>query len=170
MSSDSFADVVSRSTPRYAHPSSCILICCVTSAFAIALLPVCIVPGISVPILALELHGMNLHMKTGRIVPSALSLHAHGLTYHAIITSCPASLRLCLAWDFVHPYGGGTLCKAQEARCCSRVEIDANEAIKFRLLHSGSNASDLTEEVSFAPEMAHQIFGDDEVSPIHLAR
>ena len=49
-------------------------------------------------------------------------------------------------------------------------EVDANEVIKFRLLDPGSNASDLTEEASFAPEMAHQFFGEDEASPQHSTR
>ena len=44
-------------------------------------------------------------------------------------------------------------------------EIDANEVIKFRLLHPSSNAAELNGEASFAPDMAHQFFGDDEVRP-----
>ena len=44
-------------------------------------------------------------------------------------------------------------------------EVDANEVIRFRLLDPGSNATDLMEDASFAPEMAHQVFGDDEASP-----
>ena len=41
--------------------------------------------------------------------------------------------------------------------------IDANEVIKFRLLHTSSNGAELAEEASFGPDMAHQFFGDDEV-------
>ena len=46
-------------------------------------------------------------------------------------------------------------------------EVDANDVIKFRLLDSSSNASDLMEEASFAPGMAHQFFGDDEACVQH---
>ena len=41
--------------------------------------------------------------------------------------------------------------------------VDANEVIKFRLLHTSSNGVELTDEASFGPDMAHQFFGDDEV-------
>lgn len=44
-------------------------------------------------------------------------------------------------------------------------EVDANDVLRFRLLDPGSNASDLTEEASFAPEMSHQLFGDSEANP-----
>ena len=56
--------------------------------------------------------------------------------------------------------------KRKKLDVAAAAEVDASEVIKFRLLHPGSNASDLTEEASFAPEMAHQIFGDDEASLI----
>ena len=41
--------------------------------------------------------------------------------------------------------------------------VDANEAIRFRLLDTSSNGAELTEDASFGPDMAHQFFGDDEV-------
>ena len=41
--------------------------------------------------------------------------------------------------------------------------VDANEVIKFRLLHTSSNVAELAEDASFGPDMAHQFFGDDEV-------
>ena len=42
-------------------------------------------------------------------------------------------------------------------------EVGANEVIRFRLLDPGSNAPDLMENASFAPEMAYKFFGNDEV-------
>lgn len=55
--------------------------------------------------------------------------------------------------------------KKLDVAAAAPAELDANEVIKFRLLDPGSNATELTEEAFFAPEMCHQFFGDDEVRP-----
>ena len=56
--------------------------------------------------------------------------------------------------------------KRKKIDATSLAEVDANDVIKFRLLDPGSNASDLMEEASFAPEMAHQTFGKTEANPL----
>ena len=55
--------------------------------------------------------------------------------------------------------------KKLDVAAAAPAELDANEVIKFRLLDPYSNATELTEQASFAPEMCHQFFGDDEVRP-----